>query len=124
MLPSHHPLALQGALRWDELAHEPLVTLNRESGCRGVVMRALQGLRPEGRPVQELAHIEGVARMAQLGMGIGILPISSDGARATHGDAAGAACHWPVPAAPLVSVIEPFFARNGSAARIASSAPQ
>lgn len=102
VLPSHHPLALQGALRWDELAREPLITLNGDAGCRGVVMRALQGLRPEGRPVQELAHAEGVARMAQLGMGIGILPISSDGARATHGDAA-AACHWPVPAGPLVA---------------------
>ncbi|WP_063744694.1 LysR family transcriptional regulator [Paraburkholderia oxyphila] len=105
VLPSHHPLALQGALRWDDLAREPLVTLNREAGCRGVVMRVLEGLRPEGRPVQELAHVEGVARMAQLGMGIGILPISGDsgGTRATQGDAAGAACHWPMPAGPLVA---------------------
>ncbi|CAM2183625.1 LysR family transcriptional regulator [Paraburkholderia sacchari] len=108
VLPSHHPLALQGALRWDELAREPLLTLNRDAGCHGAVMRALQGLRPEGRPVQELAHVEGVARMAQLGMGIGILPISDDGARPQHGDALGAACHWPVPAGPLVArVLEP-----------------
>ncbi|MFD1554514.1 LysR family transcriptional regulator [Paraburkholderia silviterrae] len=112
VLPSHHPLALQGALRWDDLSREPLVTLNRDAGCRGVVMRALQGLRPEGRPVQELAHVEGVARMVQLGMGIGILPISSEGggARATHGDAAGAACHWPMPAGPLVArVLHPVM---------------
>ena len=95
LLPAHHPLALQGALRWDDLAREPLVTLNRDAGCRGAVTRALDGLRPEGRPLQEFAHVAGVARMAQLGMGIGVLPVCVDGARV--------ACHWPAPAGPLVA---------------------
>ncbi|MCP3724360.1 LysR family transcriptional regulator [Paraburkholderia sp. CNPSo 3272] len=107
LLPAHHPLALQGALRWDDLAREPLVTLNRDAGCRGAVMRALDGLRPEGRPLQEFAHVAGVARMAQLGMGIGVLPVCVDGARGGHahraGDVAHATCHWPAPAGPLVT---------------------
>jgi DNA-binding transcriptional LysR family regulator len=98
LLPTHHPLALQGALRWDDLAREPLVTLNRDAGCRSAVMRALDGLRPEGRPLQEFAHVAGVARMAQLGMGIGVLPVCMDGARAAHGG-----CHWPMPAGPFVT---------------------
>jgi DNA-binding transcriptional LysR family regulator len=98
LLPTHHPLALQGALRWDDLAREPLVTLNRDAGCRSAVMRALDGLRPEGRPLQEFAHVAGVARMAQLGMGIGVLPVCMDGARAAH-----AGCHWPMPAGPFVT---------------------
>jgi DNA-binding transcriptional LysR family regulator len=95
LLPAHHPLALQGALRWDDLAREPLVTLNRDAGCRGAVMRALDGLRPEGRPLQEFAHVAGVARMAQLGMGIGVLPVCTEGAQSM--------CHWPAPAGPLVT---------------------
>ncbi len=108
LLPAHHPLALQGALRWDDLAREPLVTLNRDAGCRGAVMRALDGLRPEGRPLQEFAHVAGVARMAQLGMGIGVLPVCVDGARGAHAHRAGdvahaTTCHWPVPAGPLVT---------------------
>ncbi|PXX19916.1 LysR family transcriptional regulator [Paraburkholderia tropica] len=109
VLPAQHPLALQGALRWDDLAREPLVTLNRDAGCRAAVMRALEGLRPEGRPLQEFAHVAGVARMAQLGMGIGVLPVCGDDGRdgRVTGDAAGlsssAACHWPAPPGPLVT---------------------
>lgn len=95
LLPAHHPLALQGALRWDDLAREPLVTLNRDAGCRNAVTRALDGLRPEGRPLQEFAHVEGVTRMAQLGMGIGVLPVCSEGSRV--------ACHWPAPGGSLVT---------------------
>jgi DNA-binding transcriptional LysR family regulator len=103
VLPVQHPLALQGALRWDDLAREPLLTLNGDSGCRGAVRRALDGLRPQGSLLQELAHVAAIARMAQLGMGIGILPVGSEGARATQCDAAGPACHWPAPAGPLVA---------------------
>ncbi|WP_224013641.1 LysR family transcriptional regulator [Paraburkholderia tropica] len=118
VLPAQHPLALQGALRWDDLAREPLVTLNRDAGCRAAVMRALEGLRPEGRPLQEFAHVAGVARMAQLGMGIGVLPVCGEDGRDVRdmregrdgrmsgdvlGGSASTACHWPAPPGPLVT---------------------
>lgn len=101
VLPPRHPLAQHGTLRWDDLADEALVTLNRDAGCHGAVMRALAGRRPEGRPAQEFAHVEGVARMAQLGLGIGVLPVCTGHAHAV--DPADATCHWPVPPGSLAA---------------------
>jgi DNA-binding transcriptional LysR family regulator len=101
VMPPGHPLAQHGTLRWDDLASLPLVTLNRDAGCSGAVMRALAGLRAQTRPLQEIAHVAGVARMAQLGLGIGVLPVCvSDGAPSP--DQADAACHWPMPPGSLV----------------------
>lgn len=93
LLPAQHPLASGGPLHWRSLANEPLVTLNRDSGCRNAVMRALEGLRSPDLHVQELAHAAGVARMTQFGMGIGILPVCTD----------DDARHWSAPAGPLVA---------------------
>lgn len=102
VLPPHHPLAQHGTLRWDDLACEPLVTLNRDAGCRGAVMRALAGMRPEGRSLQEFAHVAGVARMAQLGLGIGVLPVCAPVCTPAS-DPADATCHWPAPSGSLVA---------------------
>ncbi|WP_321815050.1 MULTISPECIES: LysR family transcriptional regulator [unclassified Paraburkholderia] len=93
LLPAQHSLAQHAALPWAAVAREALVTLNRDSGCHSAVMRALEGLRAPDRAVQELAHSSGIARMAQLGMGIGILPVCTD----------ADARHWPAPAASLVT---------------------
>ncbi|WP_063834449.1 LysR family transcriptional regulator [Paraburkholderia ferrariae] len=101
VLPPFHPLAQHGTLRWTDLAHEPLVTLNRDAGCRDAVARALAAVRAEGKPMQELAHVEGVARMAQLGLGIGVLPVCAGAAPVA--DPADPACHWPAPAASVVA---------------------
>ncbi|WP_322011496.1 LysR family transcriptional regulator [Paraburkholderia sp. J12] len=101
VLPPFHPLAQHGTLRWADLAHEPLVTLNRDAGCRDAVARALAAVRPEGKPLQELAHVEGVARMAQLGLGIGVLPVCTGTAQVS--DPSDAACHWPAPAGSVVA---------------------
>ncbi|WP_321957290.1 LysR family transcriptional regulator [Paraburkholderia bannensis] len=93
LLPAQHPLASGGALHWRSLADQPLVTLNRDSGCRNAVMRALDGVRAPELHVQELAHAAGIARMAQFGMGIGILPVCTD----------DDANHWAPPAGALVA---------------------
>ncbi|HTH61877.1 MAG TPA: LysR family transcriptional regulator [Paraburkholderia sp.] len=101
ILPAQHPLAQRGVLGWADLADVPLVTLNRDAGSRHAVMRALATHRSEGRPLQELAHVEGVLRMAGLGLGVGILPVSADDARQTWS-------HWPTPSPPLVArVLQP-----------------
>ncbi|WP_296659446.1 LysR family transcriptional regulator [Paraburkholderia sp.] len=106
VMPPFHPLAQHSMLRWADLAGEPLVTLNRDAGCRDAVVRALAGLRAEGKPLQEFAHAAGVARMAQLGLGIGVLPVSA-GAIEARG-AADPAWHWPAPAGSLaVRVLHP-----------------
>ncbi|MFC5431411.1 LysR family transcriptional regulator [Paraburkholderia denitrificans] len=106
VLPPFHPLAQHGMLRWADLAGEPLVTLNRDAGYRDAVVRVLAGLCAEGKPLQEFAHAAGVARMAQLGLGIGVLPVSA-GAIAAR-DAADPAWHWPAPAGSLaVRVLQP-----------------
>jgi len=103
VLQAQHPLAQRGALAWADLANLPLVTLNRDAGCRNAVMRALALHRPEGKPIQELAQVAGVLRMAELGLGVGILPVNV-------GDASTASSlsHWPQPPAPLVArVLQP-----------------
>jgi len=102
VLPASHPLAQRAALGWGELADVPLVTLNRDAGSRNAVMRALALHRLEGRPLQELAHVAGVLRMAELGLGVGILPACAGDAPQTPW------CHWPVPEPPLVArVLQP-----------------
>lgn len=103
VMPPDHPLAQHGhgPLRWDDLASLPLVTLNRDAGCSGAVMRALAGLRAQTKPLQEIAHVAGVARMAQLGLGVGVLPVCA-GDDASAPDQADPACHWPMPSGSLV----------------------
>lgn len=103
VLPAHHPLAQRATLGWADLADVPLVTLNRDAGSRNAVARALaMHHRPEGRPLQELAHVSGVLRMAELGLGVGIVPACAGDARQTPW------CHWPVPEPPLVvRVLQP-----------------
>lgn len=106
LLPAQHPLALNGPLSWDALARETLITLNRDSGCRSAVMRALEGIRAPDHAIQELAQVSGVARMAQLGMGIGILPVCTDRTDSADNDT----CHWPVPLGALVArVLHPVM---------------
>jgi DNA-binding transcriptional LysR family regulator len=102
VLPAQHPLAQRAALGWADLADVPLVTLNRDAGSRNAVMRALAAHhRPESRPLQELAHIAGVLRMAELGLGVGILPVCP-------AEVSQTLCHWPVPESPLVvRVLQP-----------------
>jgi len=103
VLPAQHPLAQRGTLGWSDLADAPLVTLNRDAGTRNAVTRALaMHGRSDGRPLQELAQVAGVLRMAELGLGVGIVPVcTSESQQAPW-------CHWPVPAAPLVvRVLQP-----------------
>ena len=102
VLPAQHPLAQRATLGWTDLADVPLVTLNRDAGCRNAVMRGLAMHRPDGRPLQEFAHVAGVLRMAELGLGVGILPVCTSDAQQTP------LCHWPAPAPPLVvRVLQP-----------------
>lgn len=106
VLPARHPLAQRATLGWSDLADVPLVTLNRDAGSRNAVMRALAAHHarhwPEGRPVQELAHVSGVLRMAELGLGVGILPVCTGEAAETPWS------QWPVPEPSLaVRVLQP-----------------
>ncbi|MBB3260266.1 DNA-binding transcriptional LysR family regulator [Paraburkholderia bannensis] len=101
LLPAQHSLGRVTPLHWSALADEALVTLNRDSGFPGAVVHALAGLRAPDHAMREFAQAAGVARMVQLGMGIGILPVSTG---ADDGDAR----HWPLAAGPhVVRVLHP-----------------
>jgi len=88
VLPEHHALARYPSLAWAALDHEPLVTLNADSGSRAAVDRALGTHRMRGRPIQELGHVAAVLRMIELGLGVGVLPIDA---------------HWPALSTRLVA---------------------
>jgi DNA-binding transcriptional LysR family regulator len=66
----------------------PLITLNADTGVRAALEPALVANEVKRRPLQELGHVAAVARMVELGLGVGVLPVDS---------------YWPATGASLVS---------------------
>ncbi|MGF6957909.1 LysR family transcriptional regulator [Paraburkholderia youngii] len=88
VLPSVHPLARNDSIEWHALRDCPLITLNADTGVRAALEPVLAANELKRRPMQELGHVAAVARMVELGLGVGVLPVDA---------------HWPSPGASLVS---------------------
>ncbi|HTS97199.1 MAG TPA: LysR substrate-binding domain-containing protein [Streptosporangiaceae bacterium] len=86
------PLAARSGLTLAELAGQPLVSLPRGTGVRAALDAGCAAAGVAPRVVLEASALPMVARLAGLGLGVGILPAS---AAATTGPPAG-----PSPAAP------------------------
>jgi DNA-binding transcriptional LysR family regulator len=85
VIPTTHPLARHDSIGWRELRGCPLITLNADTGVRAALEPALVANELKHRPMQELGHVTAVARMVELGLGVGVLPVDqywhSTGAR-------------------------------------------
>ncbi|WP_034477101.1 LysR family transcriptional regulator [Paraburkholderia sprentiae] len=88
VLPATHPLARHDSIGWRGLRECPLITLNADTGVRAALGPVLAANELTRRPLQELGHVAAVARMVELGLGVGVLPVDP---------------HWPSPGASLVS---------------------
>jgi DNA-binding transcriptional LysR family regulator len=88
VIPSSHPLARHDVIGWPALREWPLITLNADTGVRAAFEAALVANELKRRPLQELGHVAAVARMVELGLGVGVLPVDS---------------YWPSTGASLVS---------------------
>ncbi|EEA00687.1 transcriptional regulator, LysR family [Burkholderia sp. H160] len=75
VIPSTHPLARHDSVRWRELREWPLITLNADTGVRAALEAALAANELKRRPLQEFGHVAAVARMVELGLGVGVLPV-------------------------------------------------
>ncbi|MGF6468438.1 LysR family transcriptional regulator [Paraburkholderia youngii] len=88
VLPSVHPLAQNDSIEWHALRDCPLITLNADTGVRAALEPVLAAYELKRRPMQVLGHVAAVARMVELGLGVGVLPVDA---------------HWPSLGASLVS---------------------
>ena len=88
VIASTHPLARHERIGWGALREWPLITLNAETGVRAALEPALVANELKHRPLQELGHVAAVARMVELGLGVGVLPVDP---------------YWPSMGATLVS---------------------
>ncbi|WP_233806287.1 LysR family transcriptional regulator [Paraburkholderia sp. HP33-1] len=88
VIPSTHPLARHDSVEWRSLREWPLITLNADTGVRAALDPALAANELKSRPLRESGHVAAVARMVELGLGVGVLPVDP---------------YWPSPGASLVS---------------------
>ncbi|SIT39284.1 Transcriptional regulator, LysR family [Paraburkholderia piptadeniae] len=81
VLPHTHPLASGAALHWEALRNtntaSRLVTLNAEAGMRNVMERVFGEHRIDATRANECGHLTVALRMIELGIGVGVLPVSS-----------------------------------------------
>ena len=85
VMPATHPLAQHDCIERRALREWPLITLNADTGVRAALEPVLAA---SDLKHQEVGHVAAVARMVELGLGVGILPVDS---------------HWPLPGAAVVS---------------------
>ncbi|MCC8394830.1 LysR family transcriptional regulator [Paraburkholderia sp. MMS20-SJTR3] len=88
VMPAAHPLARHDSIDWRGLRAWPLLTLNADTGVRAALEPALVSHELKRGPLQELGHVAAVARMVELGLGVGVLPVDA---------------YWPALGAGLVS---------------------
>jgi DNA-binding transcriptional LysR family regulator len=88
VIPTTHPLARHDSIEWRALREWSLITLNADTGVRAALEPALVANELKHRRLQELGHVAAVARMVELGLGVGVLPIDR---------------YWPSTGASLVS---------------------
>jgi len=72
--PATHRLARQRAVRWTELAGEPLVLLDHASGSRRLIDDALRGQGVTPLLAQEVGHVTTIFRMLDAGLGVSVVP--------------------------------------------------
>lgn len=72
--PADHALAKRRAVRWRELAAEPLVLMREGTGLRELVDRTFAELGEQVAPVQQVAHVGTAVGMVGAGLGLAILP--------------------------------------------------
>jgi DNA-binding transcriptional LysR family regulator len=113
VLRSDHPLAGQAAVRWTDLADQPVIALARESGLRLLTEIGFERAGVAFRPVHEVQQIfTALALVAELG-GVAVLP---DYARAAFQGR-------PLAAVPLVEpAVERTLALGRARSRPASAA--
>jgi len=74
VLPASHPLAAQASVGWAQLAAQPLVLLDGNSGSRALIDQALAQHGVCGEVVQSLGHSTAVFRVVEAGIGISVSP--------------------------------------------------
>src|SRR5207244_12494760 len=72
--PPHHPLAGHRRVSIRKLAGEPLVGYERDIPTRRETDRLLRRYGVEVRYVMELANVETIKRLVDIGTGVAILP--------------------------------------------------
>lgn len=72
--PADHALARRRAVRWRELAAEPLVLMREGTGLRELVERTFESLGERVVPVQQVAHVGTAVGLVAAGLGLGVLP--------------------------------------------------
>jgi len=72
--PRDHPLAGRKSLSWREFYSWPYVWLDKTSGNRNLLDRALAGIVPEKPSVCETRHVTTLLGMVEAGLGIAAVP--------------------------------------------------
>jgi DNA-binding transcriptional LysR family regulator len=115
VVPLAHPLARHDNVAWQALNEWALITLNADAGIRTVLELGFNANQLKRRPLQELGHVAAVARMVELGLGVGILPVDA---------------HWPSsgnslvsrPLVPQMSVVTQLVRRRNRSLRPSAAA--
>jgi DNA-binding transcriptional LysR family regulator len=74
VLARDHPLATKKKLLWSDLAHLPLIALNRQSAYRLVVEQAMLRAGLPHEPAYEVGHLVTAIGLAQSGLGVAVCP--------------------------------------------------
>lgn len=69
-----HPLATLEAVTWAQACEHDCITLDKSSGNRLVLDRALSGLQPGKHSVCEARHVTTVLGLVEAGLGIAVVP--------------------------------------------------
>lgn len=72
--PSGHRLVRRRAVRWADLAGEPLVLLDHASGSRRLIDEALRAHGVQAQVAQEVGHVTTIYRMLDAGLGVSVVP--------------------------------------------------
>jgi DNA-binding transcriptional LysR family regulator len=72
--PTGHLLAARRAVRWREIAAEPLVLMQAGTGLRSIAERAFAELGEKIVPAHEVAHVSTAVGLVAAGLGLAILP--------------------------------------------------
>lgn len=99
VLPQQHPLLKKKQLKWDHLKDIPLITLQRPSSIRQLLVTTLKSHNIEIKPTYETHQLTTIGRMVSAGLGVSIVPSISS----KQMEEMGAVCR------PLIS---PVVTRN------------
>lgn len=75
--PARHPLARRRRLQWSDLAHEPFISMSRDSSVRRLVEEAFASIGRRHEPAHEVLYLSSAVAMAAAGLGITVVPSSA-----------------------------------------------